>query len=263
MKKYWQIFSISWQNGFVYPVSVLFWRLRQFLLTFMSLTIWTVIFTGHQQAFGYTQKDMIAYVFLVGFLQSVILATVLTNLGSDIYTGQISNTLLKPINLFATLAAQDIADKLKNFGFIIVETVILFLIFKPSIVFPPLTTLLIFIFSALLGAVLLFSIMLLFGTLGFWTPDTWAPRFLFYMFIDFTAGKLYPLNIFPPLLQKILFLTPFPYLSYIQTQIFIGKYTLMETAQNIFILIAWIVTILFLFRFFWERGLKEYGALGR
>src|SRR5258708_7062410 len=105
--------------------------------------------------------------------------------------------------------------------------------------------------------------MLLFGTLGFSSPDTWSLGFLFYMFIDFTAGKLYPLNIFPSFVQKILFLTPFPYLSYIQTQIFIGKYTVTEIALNISVLLVWIAVILFLFNFFWQRGLKEYGALGR
>jgi ABC-2 type transport system permease protein len=262
LQKYWQVFQITWQNGLAYPISVFFWRLRQFLATFMSLTIWSVLFLGRQTSFGYTQQEMITYIFLVGFLQSIILATILGNLAEDIYQGKISYQLMKPLNIYGFLAAQDLADKLKNFIFVLIETVILFFLFRPVIIFPQLITFLFFLGSALLGAILLFLIMLLFGVIGFWSNDVWGPRFLFYMFIDFTAGRLYPLNILPKLIQNILFFTPFPYFSYVQTQIFLGKFSSYEILRTFLTLGIWILLTSSLFRYLWNKGLREYGALG-
>jgi ABC-2 type transport system permease protein len=261
-QKYIQLFHINWQNGLAYPISVFFWRLRQFLSAFMSLTVWTVIFASQQQAFGYTKEEMITYIFLVGFLQSMILATVLNGLAESIYQGKISYELMKPINIYVNFGIQELADKLKNFLFIIFESLLLFVLFKPQIVFPSLTLFLLFLLSVILGAAVLFFIMLLFGVVGFWSADTWGPRFLFYMFIDFTAGKLYPLSILPKSVQNLLYLTPFPYFSYVQTQIFLNKYSLAQTYQTLLVLTAWVVVLAIAFRFFWKKGLKEYGAMG-
>ncbi len=261
-QKYWRAFLVTWQNSMVYPVSLLFWRLRQFLSTFMSLTIWTVIFTGQQQAFGYLPSQMITYIFLTGILQSIILATILGSLAEDIYTGKISYQLMKPMNIYCYLATQEVADKLKNLSFIILETIILFFLFKPQVVFPSTGVFLLFVFAAILGAILMFVIMLLFGTIGFWSQETWGPRFLFYMFIDFTAGKLFPLNIFPQTVQQIIFLTPFPYLSYAQTQIFLGRYVGEDILKTFICLVLWIFLLSAAFLFLWRKGIKEYGALG-
>jgi ABC-2 type transport system permease protein len=239
------------------------WRLRQFLSSFAALTLWTVIFQNQQSAFGYTSTTMISYIFLVSFLQSIVLSTTLNGLGQDIYTGQISNLFVKPIRPFLVWVWQDLADKSVNLTFVIIELLILTAVFRPTLHFPDLTTFVIFLLFTVLGAVLYFGVMLLFGVFGFWSPETWGPRFLFFMFIEFTAGRLYPLNIFPVIVQQILLLTPFPYLSYVQTQIFLGNITGSQIWWSLFGLCTWILLIFVLFRRLWATGLKEYGALGR
>lgn len=263
MHKYWVLFKTHWQNSFVYNVSFILWRLRQFLLTFTSITVWLTIFHNTQHIFNYDQSSMISYIFLAGFLQSLILATQTGGLANKIYTGEISNWLLQPMNFFAALVSQEVADKLLNFSFVILETLILFLLFRPVIVFPSLVIFIVFIGTVILGAVLIFFLMLLMSTIGFWSPDGWGPRFLFYIFMDFTAGKLFPLNILPQAIQNILFLTPFPYLSYVQTQIFLQKYSAPEVFHIYLTLLVWIIVSGGLFCYFWSKGLKDYGAAGR
>jgi ABC-2 type transport system permease protein len=263
LSKYWLLFRTHWQTVFVYNVSFLLWRFRQVLATFSSLIIWRTIYQQQTTAFGYTQDAMVSYIFLTGFLQSFILATQTTGLGQKIYAGDLSNDLVKPVNIFGSLLTQELADKCLNFSFVIVETTALYFLFRPQLVIPSLPILGLFFLSTFLGATLLFLIMLLFGTMGFWTPETWGPRFLFYMFIDFTAGRLFPLNIFPAAFQKVLFFTPFPYLTYVQTQIFLGKMSMTQTAQALGALTIWIAMTYVLFRRVWGHGIKEYGAAGR
>ncbi len=263
MRKYFNLFLISWQNGLVYRLSVFLWRLRQFLTTVMSLTVWSVIFTNQGRVLGYTGSEMTTYIFLVGILQSLILATILHGLAQNINSGNISYELIKPVNIFAYLGVQDLADKAKNFIFILIETTILFFLFKPSVVIPDLLTIGLVILWAIGGIIINFWISLLFGALGFWSPETWGPRFLFFMFLDFTAGRLFPLDILPKFIQNIVFMTPFPYFSFVQTQLFLGKLSSIEIARHSLIITAWTIGLGFLVKIIWSRGIKDYAAAGR
>lgn len=261
--KYWLIFKLHWQSLLTYPVNFFSWRLRQILGTFTSLTFWSVVFVGTGTAFGYNRTDMISYIFLTAFLQSFVLSTLLGGLAQDVYSGTISNVLVKPLRIFGMWFSQELADKSMNIFFVTCESLLLLWIFKPELQLPPLPQLLLFLVAALLGALILFYIMLLFGTLGFWTQETWGVRFLFFMFLDFTAGKLYPLDILPEMIRKALFFTPFPYLAYVQTQLFLGKFDAMQTGNIFLALITWVVLLSVIFHFVWNHGLKSYGAVGR
>lgn len=263
MKKYLTLLKITWQNDLVYRLSLFTWRLRSFLSSLMSLTVWTVIFTSNKDAFGYTKENMITYIFLIAFLQSIIIASSLNGLASRLYSGEISNYLLKPINLFALFAIQEIADKIKNVVLLFVESLILFLIFKPIIFFPDFKLFLLFLLWLIGGLILNFIISLLFGSLGFWSPQVWGPKFLFFMIIDFTAGKLFPLDILPLVLQKIIYFTPFPYLSFMQIQLFLSRLSSQDIVKHSIILVFWILFLGIITNKIWKNGLRTYESVGR
>lgn len=229
----------------------------------MALTVWNVIFSSQTQVFGYSQASMTSYVFLASFLQSLILASSLHNLAGEIYSGNISMQLLKPQSLFANFATVETADKLRNLLFSFGEAVILFAVFQPGLVLPSFGTVLLFVIWSVLGAIIHFYITILFGTLGFWSPSTWGPKFLFFMVLDFAAGKLYPLDILPKILQNILFLTPFPYFSYAQTQLFLNRYSLEQIALNTASLLFWTILSWLLTTWVWKKGIRSYEAAGQ
>ncbi len=261
--KYRTLANLWWQNGFVYRASIFFWRLRQFLSSFMALTVWSVIFSHQQQVLGYNQQSMIGYIFLISIAESIIISTSLHGLANDIYSGTISNILLKPVSLFGYLLSAEFADKLKNLIFTFIEAGILIAIFQPKL--PTLTALnvLFFLVVLFIGLAIQFLIQLLLGSIGFWSPETWAPRFLLYTVIHMIAGKLFPLDILPQFLQKILFLTPFPYFGYIQTQIFLGRWQGLSIPLSFVIGLIWIGLLYLLVQNIWKKGLKEYTAVGR
>jgi len=229
----------------------------------MSLSVWTVIFTSNKNAFGYSKENMITYIFLIAFLQSIIIASSLHGLAQRVYSGEISNHLLKPLNILSLFAIEEIADKLKNVFFLVFETVALFLIFKPIISFPDTKIFLLFLTWSFGGMILNFFISLLFGSFGFWSPQVWGPKFLFFMILEFTAGKLFPLDILPKLLQKIIYLTPFPYLSFLQIQLFLERLSAQEIFKHSTILVFWIVILGLITRKVWQKGLRSFESVGR
>ncbi len=263
VKKYWMIFQLSWQNGLVYRTSLIIWRIRQMLSTLMALTIWSVVFTNQTSVFNYNQTEMTSYIFLVSILQSMILASSLHGLAGNIYSGQISHFLVKPQRIFATFAMEEIADKAKNVLFSLAEGALLYAIFQPLFLAPDFSVIMITLIWTLLGVLIHFYISIIFGTLGFWSPETWGPKFLFFMIVDFTAGKLYPLDILPRSLQNILMLTPFPYLSYVQIQLFLGR---LDPARLLWCwigIISWTFITWFFARTLWHKGAHSYDAAGQ
>mgnify|MGYP003979649327 CR=1 FL=1 len=263
MKKYLTLLKISWQNGLVYRLSLFTWRLRSFLSSLMSLTVWTVIFTASNSVFGYSKENMISYIFLIAFLQSIVIASSLNGLARRVYSGEISNHLLKPLNIFALFATEEIADKLRNVFFLIFEAGVLFLIFKPIFLFPEAKVFLLFLLWTFGGIIMNFFISLLFGSLGFWSPQVWGPKFLFFMILQFTAGKLFPIDILPQLLQKIIYFTPFPYLSFLQIQLFLNRLSDIEILKYSLMFIFWIVALGIITNKVWKKGLKSFEAVGR
>lgn len=266
IRKYWSILSVAWQDGLVYRMSVFMWRLRRFLATFMSLTIWTTVYeySGADAIhFGYARSDMISYIFLVALLQNLVMASAIQGLAQDVYSGSISNQLLKPLSFTGYLIMQEIADKLKNVSAMFIEFIALFFIFKPILVIPNFTIVSFFVLWTAGAIILNFCISLLFGSLGFWSPETWGPRFLFYTLLQFTAGELFPLDVLPQFLQKIMYLTPLPYLSFVQTQLFLGKLTTPQIQHHTLILLFWIVTAAFCAKIIWKKGLHSYEAAGQ
>lgn len=263
LSKYLALAKITWQNQFMYRVNFIVWRCQVFISSLMAFYLWQVLFLNKSELFNYQQQEMLCYIFITLILQSLIVATGLQNLADDIYSGRLSHWLLKPINFFSFLVAQDYADKIKNIFFAIGEFLILYLIFQPNFHLPSLIYCLLFIISLLGGLILFFLIMLVFGLIGFWTPDTWALRFLFFTILEFTAGRLYPLDILPKTLQQLIYFTPFPYLTFTQTQIFLARMPIFIAGKNLLIIIFWIGLLLIISKLLWQKGIKAYQAAGQ
>lgn len=260
---YLHTMSVAWQNGLVYRASVFLWRIRQLFSSIFALTIWTVVYQTGSTSFEYSQSQMITYIFVASVTQTLIISTVLNGLTSIIYSGDLSNLLVRPFNIILYLASQEFADKLKNFIFVLVESVILFMLFSPELSFPSIGNLAILPLWILAGILINFLISLLFGSIGFWSPDSWGPRFIFYTLINFVSGKLFPLDILPVLIQKLFWLTPLPYLSFAQTQLFLNRISPEQIFGLSLSMISWIIMLAIVTKIIWHKGLKDYSANGR
>jgi len=239
------------------------WRFRQFLGSLMALSVWSVLFVNQETLFSYNRAEMISYIFVAALLQGLILATSLHGLAQRVYSGEISSLLLKPMSLFSYLAIEEVADKARNVLATIIESGILLVLFQPQIVMPSSGALILFLLWTCGGVLLNFLFSLLFGTLGFWSPETWGPKFLFFIFLDFSAGKLFPLNILPVWLQTMLSFTPFPYLTFMQTQLFLDKVPVGDLLKHSFLILFWVALLALLNSLLWKRGFKSYAAQGQ
>ena len=75
LKKYLQIFKISWQSIFVYRLNFFMWRLRTVILRLGAYFFWYAVYRFNQKIGTYDEQMMLTYILMSSFLHSLILAS--------------------------------------------------------------------------------------------------------------------------------------------------------------------------------------------
>lgn len=264
LKKYLLIAKSIIDQTFAYRVNFMMWRVR---VNFQLLTmyyLWLALLPQNTTLFGYNRSLMLTYIFFGAIVGDIVFSTRAAAVGDEINNGNLSNYLIRPMNYFLSLAAVDVGDKLMNIGFAAVELTILFLLLRPPFF---LQTNLLIIFLTILGiifaTVIEFFINILLGTIGFWSNEVWAPRFIFTILLQFFSGGLFPLDILPKGVYNFFQATPFPYLLYFPTKIYLGQLNIQTIYQGLLISFIWMFVMYGILKFVWGIGIKSYTAQGR
>lgn len=263
MKKYFQIIHLGIIQVFTYRLSFILWRLRNVFNLIFIYFLWTSVFTNRLSVFSYTQEKLVTYILIINLLSSLVLLTRTADVAADILSGDIMNYFLKPFSFFKFIISKEFADKLLNLFFTIIEIFILFLILKPHLFIQtnPNSYLLFFI-SLVIGGIISFFISLNISFIAFWSNEIWAPRWIYSILTWFLAGSFFPLDILPQSIYNILLLTPFPYLIFLPSKLFLDEFTI-KLIVPIAISIMWCFILFFLTKKMWEKGIKNYSAYGR
>jgi ABC-2 type transport system permease protein len=263
MKKYWRVAKNTWDEMLTYRLNFMMYRVRSVLSFLTFYFLWIALLPANGSLFGYSQSLMLTYVIGTALLNAFVLSSRSYTVGDDIIQGNLSNYLIKPMHYFLYWVARDIGDKAMNISFATVELTILFLLLRPPLyVQTDAGYLFVFFLSVLIAMSIYFCFNLILGMIGFWSPEVWAPRFIFMIVVSFFSGGYFPLDILPKPLYAVFTVLPFQYLLYFPLQVYLKRIpaTMMffETAIGI----AWVMIMVFTVDRLWKKGLSVYTAQG-
>ncbi|OGH17022.1 MAG: hypothetical protein A3C30_02100 [Candidatus Levybacteria bacterium RIFCSPHIGHO2_02_FULL_40_18] len=264
IKKYYLAARNTWDETLAYRLNFVMWRVRMVLTLLTMYFLWSALLLPGGNILGYTREFMLTYILGTSIINSLVISNRSYEVGEEINNGNLSNFLLRPINYFLYQFSRDLGDKAMNIVFSFVELTILFIILAPPIFIQTDSSLLaLTFFSCLLALTMYFFLNFLLGLIGFWSPDVWAPRFVFITVLTFFSGGLFPLDILPKPIFSILEFFPFPYLLFFPLKIYLGQLVMAEIIKGIMISSTWIFVLWFIVKFAWARGLRLYTAYGR
>lgn len=267
LNKYWSVFRISFEQEFAYKLNFIMWRVRNVFQIIITFFLWSTIFSNPgTQVFGYDRTKILTYVFALMIVRAIVLSARAVDVSSDVAEGNLSNYLVKPISYFRYWMTRDIASKALNLSFAAFEFSALFLILKPAFYFQgDLYVLAAFILSVVIASLIYFCILFLVSAVPFWAPELgWGTQFLVaIVIIEFLSGSLFPIDILPISLQKIIMSLPFPYMIYFPIQVYLGKISGLAQIQGFIISIIWVGLLYWFMKYVWAKGLKAYQAFGR
>lgn len=265
MRKYWHVLNIGIQNTLSYRVNFLFRSLFGLVPLTAIISVWKTIYgQGQGSVAGYTLSQMISY-YLVITLVDMLTAVAEDDwqIAADIKDGRISQFLLKPIDYQTYRLTLFAAGRVMYTSMALLPVVAFIFFQRDYFVFPgdPLTWVA-FVASVVMTALLQFFISYSMALLAFWLQEVSTFIFIVYAFEYMAGGHLFPLDILPPALAKVLMLTPFPYQLYFPVNVFLGRITGPELATGLGMQALWVLIAYGTARWVWNRGVRHYEAVG-
>ncbi len=263
IRKYWFIYTLYWQEGLQQRASFFMERFRSLVVLLSFYSLWSALLKQNGSFATYGREAMITYVLGSSLLRSLVFASRTSEISSDINHGRLSGFLLKPVNFFSYTLFRDLSEKSINLLSAIIEVVLLAWVFGVHFQWPThLSYGFFFVCSLVFSVILYFLLCFMVGCWGFWTAESGGPRFLLELFLEFSAGAFFPLDILPYSIQHVLKMLPSPYLVYFPMQIFLERVSVVDILSGLRVQLFWIAVLALLARGFWVRGVELYGAEG-
>ena len=263
MGKYWAVFSLSIQQEIYYRASFLMERARSITVIIAFYAFWSAVFEGRDQFLGYSRSQMFTYVLGMNVLRALVFSDKTWELMREINTGKISSYLMRPISYVGFCLSRDAADKATQFLSSILEVALAVWILKIPLYIPShLFTLAAFAATLSLAVILYFLMSYLVATFAFWTSESGGPRFCFELFLEFSSGAFFPLDVLPKMVQTLFGILPFASLLFFPLNVFLERITGVDFLQGLVIQVFWVAVFAWAARRVWQKGLKAYGAEG-
>jgi ABC-2 type transport system permease protein len=267
MRKYWHVINVGIQNNLTYRFNFFARTIFGFIPLLAVIYVWRAIYEGKPNdptVGGYSLSQMISYYLVV----TIVDALTAVNeddwqIATDIKDGNISQFLLKPINYLLYRLCLFLSGRVTYIAVAAAPLAVFILCLSKYFVLPPTWTALGWFFvSTILTAFLQFFTSYAMAMLAFWVLEVSTFIFILYAFEYIASGHLFPLDILPPALAKVLAFTPFPYQMYFPVSIYMGKIVGVDLARGLVIQALWVVAAFFAARWAWNRGIKKYSAVG-
>ncbi len=266
MRKYWSVLRIGFIQELAYRSKFVMGRLQSILQVFLIFFLWDSVFSDPgREVFGYDRAKILTYVFGLLIVKAVVASSKTADISGIISSGELTNYLLKPVNFVRYWFWRDISARGINTMFSILEVGILYVILRPPIfVQTNLVSLAGFLILIMIAVVIFFLMLTLVSFIPFWLVEqTWPPVFLFLTVSEILSGAIFPLDIFPDAIQRVLYFLPFPYLIFMPIQVYLGKVVGMELVRSLLMASFWMVGMMVGVSWVWKRGLVHYRAEGR
>lgn len=225
--------------------------------------LWKSIFeySGQQIIRGFTFETMIAYYALNMIVGFFVWSNIDEWLENDVVYGHLSVKLLKPFNFifyyfFDLLGISSLSIVLEIIPFFLIAV----LFFNVSIV--PIFYILMFLFSMILALLINFFIGYVVGLLAFWFNRISGIRRVKRVLIVFLSGGMIPLTFFPLFIQKIFHYLPFEYIRSVSINIYLEKYSYLQTLGLLAIQILWILILYAVVVLMWKKAFKKFAGAG-
>ena len=264
MRKYLAFSTKAFQRTLAYRFELWMELAINVLFMLIYVYLWKALYTDRTSVEGYDLNGILTYIVisqtLLTFVFTLRIARIIQ---AKMRAGEIATDLMKPIDFQMMTLATAVGTSIHTLLFNMLPKVILFYaIFKLSLP-PSLLTVALFILSAVLGYVILFSIEFIIGICAFWlveiygiyAPVIWGLHMLF-------SGYFLPLEFYPAFLSKVSEALPFRAIIYIPTSLYTGQLAGRNLVVALLIQLAWAVALMGIGRLGYRAAFRKLVVQG-
>lgn len=263
LRIYQRLWQVNWAEQWQYRANLLMYLLYWLVAPIVYLSVWTTVARSQGSVGGLTVNDFITYYLTLLIVDTLTTDITLHLLVYKIQDGTLAGELLKPIHpILTNTLVNNLAFKVLMLLVMIPVWLGLCLLFQPDFSSVTPLSLLLTVPAVALG----FGIAFLFGAVmtcvAFWTTRVFAVNEFYWAVIVLFAGKFVPLDLMPPVVQRIAAWLPFQLFDYFPIQLALNRLPPEAVLRNFAIGLAWLGLALALFQIVWRAGLKRFSAVG-
>lgn len=254
--KWWFLIQYHIKHNTAYRSSTLIWMVGRLLILSSTIFIWWINIQNGSNLIDF--KNIFTY-----YIFGTIIAIgngVQWNIAGNIKSGGMSTRLLRPSNFMSQIILSD-------FGWWIfptfVEIILLLtvaMIGSQFVIFTSLINLVLYILMGIIGYFISVFIAYILGSLAFFIIDVQGVLEIQNQLSFILSGKAMPLTIIA-ILQPLTYL-PFAFTFHHPMQIYLGKYSPLETFYVFAGGISWCIVLYFIAKLVFKIGLKRNEAVG-
>ncbi len=263
LRIYRRMWQVNWFEQWQYRANLLMYLLYWLVSPIVYLAVWTTVANSQGSVGGLTANDFITYYLTLLIVDNLTSDITIHLLAYKIRDGTLSGELLKPVHpILTNTLMNNLAFKALTLLVLIPVWLGLCLLFRPDFSAVTIPALLLAIPAVALG----FGISFLFGAIitcvAFWTTRVYSLNEFYYALVVLFAGQFVPLDLMPPLIQRIAQYLPFQLLKYFPIQLILGRLPPDAIVRNFALAGLWFVAALGLFLLVWRSGVKRFSAVG-
>ncbi|MCP4363411.1 MAG: ABC transporter permease [Chloroflexi bacterium] len=259
---YHQQFKIWTAVQFQYRVAMIIWLIGIIISPVMYMVVWSNVAAANGGSVGgYNASNFAAYFIATMVVNHLAYTWHMWEYDTIIRQGLLSPRLLRPLHPIHADIAENLSYKTITSVVMIPATIALILIFDP-IWNPAVWSLVIFVPALILAYFIQFLFGWALAIMAFWTTRIMALNRMYFLGKLFLSGQIAPLPLLPPLIQTIAVFTPYPWMIYFPTQLFLNQLTPGEAMRGLGIQLIWVIAGLILMKLTWRAGVKRYAAFG-
>jgi ABC-2 type transport system permease protein len=262
MKTFWAFTRQNFHATAVYRFDFWLRVASTFILMYGIRWVWITLYTQHPGAFGVTLQQMVTYGVLSMAIENLFYTGPPYYMAQQVRTGAIDGDLLKPLDFHYHMLARSTGEMFFRIIVIALPAMLvgyLFFDLQPPATLP---TGFLFIFALLLGYLVNFHLEFLLGSLALVTLEIHNIDWAFHSMSRFFSGQLVPLWIFPGALGVLANILPFRSIFSTPLAIYAGMLQDDAILQALYFQALWLVILLLLSRWLWERVQRRIVSQG-
>ena len=265
LAKYLKVFEIGLQNTFVYRWNFLLRSVFGMVPLLGMLFLWGAIFEGRSTRIsGYDESAMIFYFLMTLLIDNWVAPTEDEwQIAAEIREGRMSALLTKPLHYLSYRLSLYSGYRLLYVAVTAIPLGLLLYCLRADVRLPESgLTWLVFCVSLAMAGLIQFLLAYCVAMLAFWFLEISTLIWILFTLKHFLSGMVFPLDLLPTHLQRLVFWSPFPYEVFFPAQIFLERLEGRAlwgglAAQAAWLGISWLMaTALF------ARGIRRYQAVG-
>jgi ABC-2 type transport system permease protein len=257
VRLYFEFARVGFLNTLAYRLRYYTGIVTYFIYVSVYYFIWKAIYEHSASIEGFDFAHLLTYIGVGWIIRSFYFNNIDQDLAYQVMEGRLAMDLIKPVNIQMMYLARAAGESVFRLALLTIPTaVVLFLVYPlrlPASVGHAGAFLVSVSLSFLIVAAINFAV----GTFALRLQSILGLLRAKFFLLELFSGLLLPMTFFPQVVQKILDLLPFQYISYVPMLIYLGKLHGGGVARAIAIQVFWVAILMAIGNGLWRWSTRK------